>query len=84
MQAKEAFDIHLNMAVQITKLLLANEDRKVKEKIREIRSMTGLSQRAFAVKYNIPRRTLENWESGKAEPPAYVVDMLRKIIEMDK
>ena len=32
--------------------------------IRDIRQHTGLSQAAFAARYCIPRRTVENWESG--------------------
>ena len=32
--------------------------------IRDIRAHTGLSQAAFAARYCIPRRTVENWESG--------------------
>lgn len=52
-------------------------------KIKEIREMTGLSQRKFAAKYNIPRRTIENWEMGTAIPPAYVVELLERAVRMD-
>lgn len=44
--------------------------------IKEIRSMTGLSQQKFSDQYHIPKRTIENWEGGKAECPAYVVELL--------
>ena len=56
----------------------------MKDKAREIRRKTGLSQVAFAKKYGIPRRTIENWESGKTVPPAYVLSMLERIVYMDK
>lgn len=49
--------------------------------IKEIRTLTGLSQVAFASKFDIPRRTLENWESGTNTPPAYVLDMLEKVVK---
>lgn len=40
--------------------------------IRDIRAHTGLSQAAFAVRYCIPRRTVENWESGARSCPDYL------------
>ena len=40
--------------------------------IRDIRAHTGLSQAAFAVRYCIPRRTVENWESGYRQCADYV------------
>lgn len=46
-------------------------------KIRSIRSQTGLSQQAFADRYHIPKRTIENWERRINEPPAYVVELLQ-------
>ena len=46
------------------------------EQVRAIRQRTGLSQAAFADKYDIPKRTIENWEAGKREPPIYVLRML--------
>lgn len=41
-----------------------------------VRSLTGLSQAAFAREYNIPRRTIENWDSGTNAAPGYVSDLL--------
>ena len=46
------------------------------EQVRAIRQRTGLSQAAFADKYEIPKRTIENWETGKRVPPIYVLRML--------
>lgn len=40
--------------------------------IRDIRAHTGLSQAAFAIRYCIPRRTVENWESGVRSCPDYL------------
>lgn len=39
------------------------------EQIRAIRARTGLSQEAFARVYEIPKRTVENWEAGTRCPP---------------
>lgn len=40
--------------------------------IRTIRQHTGLSQAAFAMRYCIPTRTLEDWERGVRSCPAYL------------
>lgn len=40
--------------------------------IRDIRAHTGLSQAAFATRYCIPRRSVENWESGDRQCADYV------------
>lgn len=55
----------------------------MQEKIRKLRRTTGLSQRKFAKKYNIPCRTIENWEEGKNEPPEYVLELLAKVVVAD-
>lgn len=40
--------------------------------IRDIRQHTGLSQAAFAMRYCIPTRTLEDWERNVRSCPAYL------------
>ena len=53
-------------------------------KSEEIRSILGISRVAFSRKYNIPIRTLEDWDAGKKNPPDYVLDMLERIVNEDK
>lgn len=43
---------------------------------RAIRKISDLTQRAFAEEYNIPVRTVEDWDTGKREPPPYVLELL--------
>lgn len=45
--------------------------------------MTGLTQSAFAAKYGIPVRTLQNWECGKGTPPSYVLQWLERMVRED-
>lgn len=52
-----------------------------KEEIKRIRTATGLSQAAFAKAYGIPRRTIENWESGSNTAPEYVVKLLAYVVD---
>ena len=49
--------------------------------IKEMREKLGMTQEAFAKEYNIPKRTIENWEYGKRNPPQYVLDMLQKAVD---
>lgn len=51
--------------------------------IKEIRRRTGLSQIKFAECYNIPRRTIEAWESGNREPADYLVSLLWRAVKED-
>jgi len=54
--------------------------------IRELRSMTGLSQQEFAEMFHIPKRTIENWEStGPAhrEPPKYLLELIEYKIKTE-
>ena len=44
--------------------------------IRALRQTTGLTQQKFADLLGIPKRTIENWESGKSRPPEYVVRLI--------
>ena len=48
--------------------------------IRELRDMTGLTQKAFAQKYGIPVSTLRKWEQGESSPPSYVLRLLANAI----
>lgn len=42
----------------------------------EIRECTGLSRTKFSKKYNVPVRTLENWDAGASKCPDYVKELL--------
>ena len=49
----------------------------------EIRALSGLTQQAFSEKYGIPKRSIENWEGGKRNPPEYVIKLLERIVKED-
>lgn len=42
------------------------------ELLKAARAATGLSQQKLADQTLIPKRTIEDWERGKATPPPYV------------
>ena len=51
--------------------------------MKQIRKMTGLSQIKFSEQYNIPRRTIEDWETGKMKCPDYVLELLEFKVKYD-
>ena len=64
------------------KNMLESRDRFLK-----LRKYTGLTQAEFASKYNIPKRTVENWEavsdSARRNAPTYVLDLLERVVKED-
>lgn len=51
--------------------------------IKELRTLTGLSQKAFSDKYEIPKRTIEDWEAERRTPPEYVIKLLERVVKED-
>lgn len=52
--------------------------------IKALRESTGLTQRAFAELLGIPKRSIENWESGVSNPPEYLIRLIRFFLEHRK
>lgn len=55
--------------------------------IRDIRAETGLSQVKFGEAFAIPRRSIENWESGTTDAPPYISLLLAHavgLIDLDE
>jgi DNA-binding transcriptional regulator YiaG len=44
---------------------------------RELRQASGMSQRKFASYFGIPRRTIENWDSGDRACPTYTLELMK-------
>ncbi|MBE5906096.1 MAG: helix-turn-helix domain-containing protein [Lachnospiraceae bacterium] len=57
---------------------------ETKDRIKELRKTMGLSQAKFAEKFDIPVRTLQQWEQGRSEPPMYVVKMMSYIMLLEQ
>ena len=54
-----------------------------KMQVAEMRTLLDESRIAFSKQYNIPVRTLENWESGKSQCPEYVRQLLERAVKED-
>lgn len=51
--------------------------------MRKLRLATGMTQKQFAGYFNIPLRTIENWETNKRNPPEYVVELIKYKLKME-
>jgi putative transcriptional regulator len=47
--------------------------------IRALRRRLGLTRAAFAARYQLPERTLQNYEQGRDTPPAAALTLFRLI-----
>lgn len=52
--------------------------------IKQIRTQTRMTQKEFGEYFNIPQRTIENWEGGKRTPPEYVVELIKYKVEKER
>lgn len=41
-----------------------------------IRKISRLTQAEFSARYGVPKRSVENWETGVTVPPRYVLELL--------
>lgn len=55
-----------------------------KDKIKEIRELTGLNRKEFCEKYQIPYQTVTDWELGHRTAPDYVIRMLEYYVRMQE
>ena len=61
--------------------------KECKMTIKEIAKAHGISNRELARRCGIPIRTVENWSSGAATPPDYILTLIEshlKILEREE
>lgn len=56
-----------------------------KKTIKELRTMSGMTQKEFAEYFGIPKRNIENWEGSKSKCPEYLIALIEyKLIKEGK
>ena len=50
----------------------------------ELRLAADMSLTEISSYFNIPYRTIQNWDSGKREPPYYVIELMAYKLKHDK
>lgn len=53
-------------------------------KIKELREQMGMNRKEFCDYFDIPYRTVQDWEAGKRGMPDYVLRLLWYKAEMEK
>lgn len=56
---------------------------EIKDKIRELRESTGMNRKEFCEYFEIPYRTVTEWERGTRKMLDYVLRLLAYKIKMD-
>lgn len=52
--------------------------------VKELREQMGMNRREFSEYFNIPYRTVQDWEAEKRELPEYVLQLMVYKAEMEK
>ena len=55
-----------------------------RHKLLELRKSTGMNQREFAEYFEIPYRTVQEWELGNRKMPEYLLRLMDYKIKMEK
>lgn len=45
--------------------------------IRDLRTLSGMTQQAFAAYFGVSKRAVESWEGGQRACPEYLIDLMR-------
>lgn len=45
--------------------------------IKELRTLSGMTQKAFAEYFGFSKRAVENWEGGQRECPEYLLKLIQ-------
>ena len=56
----------------------------MKKQLIEIRKRTGMNRREFAEYFDIPYRTVQDWELGNRQMPEYLFRLIEYKIRMEK
>lgn len=62
-------------------IIINGLEKAFSEKLKQARSIAGISQAKMSETLFIPLRTIESWESGSREPPSYVQSLVLNAIK---
>ena len=51
--------------------------------MKDFRKQTGLSQSKFAEHFELPVRSVQEWEQGRRTPPEYLLKLLKRIWKLE-
>ena len=51
--------------------------------IKELRTLSGMTQQAFADYFGVSKRAVESWEGGKRQCPEYLLNLMQYKLEKE-
>ncbi len=57
---------------------------ELKDKLIELRKSTGMNRTEFAQYFEIPYRTMQDWELGNRQMPEYLLRLMAYKVRMEK
>ena len=57
---------------------------EIKDQVRTLRESTGMNRKEFCAYFEIPYRTMTEWELGHRKLPDYVLRMMAYQVRMEK
>lgn len=60
------------------------DEETIKDVLIEVRTNAGMSRKKFAEYFNIPYRTVQDWELGNRQMPAYLLRLIIYKIKMEE
>lgn len=60
------------------------EQTECQQRIKELREQTRMNRKEFCETFDIPYRTVTEWERGNRNAPSYVLRFLEYYIDMEK
>lgn len=60
------------------------DDKALSERVKALRKRMGMTQQQFGDYFEIPRRTLQDWESGKRRIPTYLLKLMEFKVNEEK
>lgn len=59
-------------------------EHTLQEQLIELREKTGMNRKQFAQYFDIPYRTMTDWERGERQMPEYLLRLLAYKVEMER
>ena len=51
--------------------------------VKELRKLSGMTQKAFSEYFGIPKRTIEDWEGERRKCPEYLLNLMQYKLEKE-
>lgn len=81
LELARAFEYHDESMKAIKKemdyIAKQRQERKANNPLSNLRQQSGMTQKAFAEYFDIPQRTVENWEGGQRGCPKYLLKLMQ-------